>query len=611
MVRALPRAVRRRRPRTRAASGCLSSARCPRWSSGWSSAASSRRAAHAGGGGVTLSAGGGGAAAGRAARPAPADGGGDRPAEALASSASPRRPRSCPACRVRAPPSRSGCCWACGATPAARFSFLLGVPAILGRGGARRAWIWRGRARRGARPRSFAVGMAVLGRRRLPHGQVLPALSRCAPARRLRVLSPRAGRRPSWSGRCRADACARAAGASPCSGFAAASSPASSSPCRWSSAWPPSSGSSRAVDGLLGPAFTRWIGYDVPGLGLLATILGVLVVGAVATNVLGQARAAAHRVLPAEGAGLPNDLRTGQATDRRLLARERVRVQARRAGRRPVPRAPAGVPDTRVHRGPRARHGAAWWPSTCPPITSTWATCWCFLARRLRFPDITVEQGIRVFLTGGMALGGRMQRAPHRDSAGVAAAPTPQEPAYQPAATPCLTCFFGRGTMRRFRIGGYRCGERGDRDGSADADGRQWRRSCWPALARSPLAWLLAGRPSRLRMQPTRHGGPGGRPRAPAGRRGQHPAAGPRTRGTSSGFTGHDILLSGLVVCVLGLLFGLVDLPSREEAAGPPVDGRDLGSHLRDLQGLPGPAGQAAAGARAVHRRRHRLLLHC
>ena len=41
-------------------------------------------------------------------------------------------------------------------------------------------------------------------------------------------------------------------------------------------------------------------------------------------------------------------------------------------------------------------------------------------------------------------------------------------------------------------------------------------------------------------------------------------------QGDFLGFTGHQILLSGLMVCVLGLLFGLLELLAREEAAGAP-----------------------------------------
>ena len=41
-------------------------------------------------------------------------------------------------------------------------------------------------------------------------------------------------------------------------------------------------------------------------------------------------------------------------------------------------------------------------------------------------------------------------------------------------------------------------------------------------------------------------------------------------QGDFLGFTGHQILLSGLLVCVLGLLFGLLSYYPREEPAGAP-----------------------------------------
>ena len=46
-----------------------------------------------------------------------------------------------------------------------------------------------------------------------------------------------------------------------------------------------------------------------------------------------QAGAAAGRELPAARAGVPHDLRAGEAAGRRVLSRQRVRLQARRAGR--------------------------------------------------------------------------------------------------------------------------------------------------------------------------------------------------------------------------------------------------------------------------------------
>ena len=42
------------------------------------------------------------------------------------------------------------------------------------------------------------------------------------------------------------------------------------------------------IDGVMGPFYVRWLGHEIPGLGLLTLLLVVLLVGALATNVLGQ-----------------------------------------------------------------------------------------------------------------------------------------------------------------------------------------------------------------------------------------------------------------------------------------------------------------------------------
>ena len=44
----------------------------------------------------------------------------------------------------------------------------------------------------------------------------------------------------------------------------------------------------RAVDGFMGPLFAPWWGQELPGLGLLITVLGLLVIGTLATNVFGK-----------------------------------------------------------------------------------------------------------------------------------------------------------------------------------------------------------------------------------------------------------------------------------------------------------------------------------
>ena len=44
----------------------------------------------------------------------------------------------------------------------------------------------------------------------------------------------------------------------------------------------------RLIDGFVGPWYAEWFGRDVPGLGILTTALLVLLVGALATNVIGK-----------------------------------------------------------------------------------------------------------------------------------------------------------------------------------------------------------------------------------------------------------------------------------------------------------------------------------
>ena len=44
----------------------------------------------------------------------------------------------------------------------------------------------------------------------------------------------------------------------------------------------------RAVDGLVGPIYHRWLPFAVPGLGIVTTVVLILAVGTVATNVFGK-----------------------------------------------------------------------------------------------------------------------------------------------------------------------------------------------------------------------------------------------------------------------------------------------------------------------------------
>ena len=163
------------------------------------------------------------------------------------------------------------------------------------------------------------------------------------------------------------------------------------------------------MDGLLGPLFARWIGYDIPGLGLLDDGRRRAGDRRRRHQRARQAPPAARRVLPPEGAAVPHDVRAGEAVDRRLLARQRDGLQARGARARIRGAGTCWDSSRASSRWIPVRVAKRWWPSTCRPTTCTSGDVAVFPREAVSFPDLTVEQGIRIFLTGGMALGGRME----------------------------------------------------------------------------------------------------------------------------------------------------------------------------------------------------------
>ncbi len=88
----------------------------------------------------------------------------------------------------------------------------------------------------------------------------------------------------------------------------------------------------RLIDNLVGPVYDAWLPYQPPGLGILTTALVVLLVGTIATNVIGKRVLQRAEYLSDAGAGVPHDLRAGEAAGGGLFARQRVRVQAHGAG---------------------------------------------------------------------------------------------------------------------------------------------------------------------------------------------------------------------------------------------------------------------------------------
>ena len=87
------------------------------------------------------------------------------------------------------------------------------------------------------------------------------------------------------------------------------------------------------VDGLTTPLYDRLLGRRIPGLGTLSTASRSSCSSACRDQRDRQAAAAARRRVAAAGAGVPDDLRAGQAAGGGVLARQRIGVQAGRDDR--------------------------------------------------------------------------------------------------------------------------------------------------------------------------------------------------------------------------------------------------------------------------------------
>lgn len=170
----------------------------------------------------------------------------------------------------------------------------------------------------------------------------------------------------------------------------------------------------RLIDGFVGPFYAAWLTRAtngaverVPGLGILTTALAVLAVGALATNVIGKRllqktegyllRVPVFRTIYAP----VKQLVVAFSPDNEYGFKRVVLVEDPRGfalgfltreftidrGQGPEPMIAVYVPTNHLYLGDVI-------------------VC----ARdRVSFPDVTVEQGIRIFLTGGMALPSRLK----------------------------------------------------------------------------------------------------------------------------------------------------------------------------------------------------------
>ena len=164
------------------------------------------------------------------------------------------------------------------------------------------------------------------------------------------------------------------------------------------------------IDDLSGPVYDRLLGRHVAGLGVATTAAFVLLVGVVASNVLGKRLLARGESYLAR---IPV-FRTIYSPVKQLLAAfspgQRVGAEAGGDGaptRRGAARLGFLTKEFEVDRGPgvgRQAYAAVYVPTNNLYLGDV------FVYRRdaLLFPEISVEEGVRVFLTGGMAMADRL-----------------------------------------------------------------------------------------------------------------------------------------------------------------------------------------------------------
>jgi uncharacterized membrane protein len=167
----------------------------------------------------------------------------------------------------------------------------------------------------------------------------------------------------------------------------------------------------QVFDGLVGPLFDRWTRIRVPGLGILATALLVLVVGTLATNVLfKQALQRAEAFL----LRVPV-FKTVYSPVKQLIAAFNPENEAgfKRVVLVEHPRGALVLGFlTREFAIDRGRGPEALVAVYVPTNHLYLGDVLVFPRDRVSYPDLTVEQGVRVFLTGGVALSAHVKVLP-------------------------------------------------------------------------------------------------------------------------------------------------------------------------------------------------------
>jgi uncharacterized membrane protein len=162
------------------------------------------------------------------------------------------------------------------------------------------------------------------------------------------------------------------------------------------------------VDDFTAPVYERLLGRRIPGLGILTTAVGILLVGAFATNVIGKRilqRTESYllRVPVFKTIYAPvKQLVVAFSPDNEFGFKRVVMIEDERG-------LSLGflTKEFTVDRGRGPEEMVAVYVPTNHLYLGDVIVC---ERRRATFPDISVQEGIHIFLTGGMAIPGEVHR---------------------------------------------------------------------------------------------------------------------------------------------------------------------------------------------------------
>jgi len=163
------------------------------------------------------------------------------------------------------------------------------------------------------------------------------------------------------------------------------------------------------VDGLTTPLYDRLLGRRIPGLGIVTTAAAIVMVGAIATNVIGKRvlqRAESYllRVPVFRTIYAPvKQLVVAFSPDNEYGFKRVVMIEDQRRGGFALGFL---TREFTVDRGQGPETLMAVYVPTNHLYLGDILIC---QRERAMFPDISVEEGIRIFLTGGMALPPRLR----------------------------------------------------------------------------------------------------------------------------------------------------------------------------------------------------------